>query len=146
MQAVFSIMNMHTCALGYHTSKLLNWDVETATLPSLCPQTLRLKAWGGGPCVFFCRSPPSTCRVCLFACSAARWDRVRCRALTSPDLAPWVRAHRRLPFPPLCSSHTSTLVWGRCCRGLYVADIGPVAPLFEEDFEKKVILTLYSQL
>lgn len=57
------------------------------------------KAQGSVPC--FCRSPPSTCRMCVFACSAARWDRVWCRAQTSPGQALWVAAHSLSSIPSL---------------------------------------------
>lgn len=57
------------------------------------------KAQGNVPC--FCRSPQSTCRMCVFACSAARWDRVWCRAQTSPGQALWVAAHSLSSIPSL---------------------------------------------
>lgn len=38
----------------------------------------------------FCRSLRSTCRMCVFASSAAGWGCLQHRALTSPGLALWV--------------------------------------------------------
>lgn len=67
------------------------------------------KAQGSVPCFF--RSPPSTCRVCVFACSAARWDRVWCRARTSPGQALWVAARSLHSFPLLHAQNSNSNTW-----------------------------------